>query len=205
VSHGSRAGYLSEFVWDGTKDYGAYLSIPAVVDFWMNTVGLRQTREYCMGLLKAAEAMFCKAFDVAAVARGSPFMTLIRLPLFFRRRHYSGKFVQDTLHTRYSVEVPVKEIDGVLYIRISAFVNNTLADYERVRDALFDMRQLLAVKRQRETGLAAAEDATASLVEDEVLRKRGGTAAAGGAPQCGGCGIPLAAAKTRAFEDSDDE
>lgn len=42
---------------------------------------------------------------------------------------------QDRLHFEHRVEVPVKCVGGVLYVRISAHVYNTRPDYERLAAA----------------------------------------------------------------------
>lgn len=34
VSHGSGAGFVSDFVWDGCRDYAPYLGVSAALDMW---------------------------------------------------------------------------------------------------------------------------------------------------------------------------
>lgn len=46
---------------------------------------------------------------------------------------------QDVLHAQHSVECPVKCIQGVLYLRISAHIYNTVEDYHKVAAAVDDM------------------------------------------------------------------
>ena len=46
---------------------------------------------------------------------------------------------QNVLHHSYSVEVPVKFLAGRLWVRISSHVYNTLADYERLADAVLEL------------------------------------------------------------------
>lgn len=149
VSHGSRSGFASEFIWDGTKDYGAYLAVPAVLDFWRNTAGTEKARQYCSDLLLNAEQMLCAAFGTQPVQRHAPMMALVRLPKYFKRDRFTSKFVQDTLHAAYHVEVPIKEVEGLFYARVSAFVYNDMKDYEKFRDAVLDFRVKM-MKRQRQ-------------------------------------------------------
>ncbi|KAG2497474.1 hypothetical protein HYH03_004628 [Edaphochlamys debaryana] len=47
-----------------------------------------------------------------------------------------AKYVQDLLHHRHAVEVPVKAVQGRLYVRLSSHVYNTLDDYKRLADAV---------------------------------------------------------------------
>ncbi|WIA22809.1 hypothetical protein OEZ86_009760 [Tetradesmus obliquus] len=52
-----------------------------------------------------------------------------------------AKHVQDLLHSMHSIEVPIKTIQGSLYVRISAHVYNTLAEYEQLTNAVQQMQQ----------------------------------------------------------------
>jgi len=49
--------------------------------------------------------------------------------------------VQDCLHFGFNVECPVKCIEGKLYVRISAHIYNSKADYEALGAA---MKRLIA-------------------------------------------------------------
>ena len=141
VSHGAKNGFLSDFVWDGTRDHGALLALPAVVDFWYSYVGVDRVRAYCAGLKAKATAMLAAAWgtpSATGLPRGAPFMSLVELPQFFQRhsRFVTAKYIQDALHHRHRIEVPAKIIRGRLYLRVSFFVNNDMRDYERLRDAI---------------------------------------------------------------------
>jgi selenocysteine lyase/cysteine desulfurase len=189
VSHGSRSGYLSEFIWDGTKDYGACLALPTVLDFWTNTIGVENARRYSTELMTSAEALLCAGWDVKPVPRGGPFMKLVQLPEFFQGGRFSAKFVQDTLHAQYKVELPVKNVDGRLYVRISTFVNNCVADYEVLRDAILDVRTVLRKRPRYAEGAA----------EQPRPSQPNGTRV-----DCGGCGVPIGGVKAAGFESDSD-
>ena len=45
------------------------------------------------------------------------------------------------LRERYSIEVPVACVSGVLFTRISAQIYNSMQDYERLRDVVLQLRQ----------------------------------------------------------------
>jgi selenocysteine lyase/cysteine desulfurase len=47
--------------------------------------------------------------------------------------------LQDLLHSRFRVEVPVKTIQAVLYVRISAHIYNALDDYWRLASAVLEL------------------------------------------------------------------
>jgi selenocysteine lyase/cysteine desulfurase len=49
--------------------------------------------------------------------------------------------LQDVLHSRFRVEVPVKTLASTLYVRISAHVYNTLDDYRVLAAAVQQLQQ----------------------------------------------------------------
>lgn len=139
VSHGYGSGFLSQFVWCGTTDYGATLALPSVLDFW-ETAGVDKVRSYCEDTMSYAKDMLQKAFGVESVARSSPFLALVKLPAVFQeaRDHLTSKAIQDWLYHR-RIEVPVKDIAGSFYVRISVMIYNRREDYDVLRDAIKEL------------------------------------------------------------------
>ncbi|KPA85558.1 hypothetical protein ABB37_01824 [Leptomonas pyrrhocoris] len=188
LSHGAGEGLLSEFIWDGTRDYGAYLSIPAVVDFW-ETQGYDRVREYCAHLLSSAADMLTRAFHSRPVARHSPFMSLVELPVALQDELITTKFIQDSLHDIFQVEVPVKRIEGRQYLRISAFVYNTPEEYVYLREAILSIaekwiaspeRAQLQAQRDAERAKAGQVTGVAAVVPcSEKIRRQGGCGVSG--------------------------
>lgn len=151
ISHGAREGLLSAFIWDGTRDYSPYLTIPAIIHFW-EAQGLQRMRDYCSSLLRDAVEVLTSSFQSRKPARHAPFMSLVELPDALQgRRDVTAKYVQDVLHTSYRIEVPVKQIEGRLYLRISVFVYNEPAHYAFLRDAVLDFVERIR-KRPRDEG-----------------------------------------------------
>eukprot|EP00742_Colponemidia_sp_Colp-10_P016404 GILJ01018794.1.p1 GENE.GILJ01018794.1~~GILJ01018794.1.p1 ORF type:complete len:572 (+),score=79.63 GILJ01018794.1:215-1717(+) len=167
VSHGAKNGFLSDFVWDGTREHGAVLALPTIVDFWYNYVGIDKVRDYCHSLKKDAMAMLNAAWGQAqSVPRGAPFMSLVMLPPFFQNhsKFITAKFIQDSLHTKHSIEVPVKIIRGNLFVRVSFFVNNEMSDYERLRDAVLAIeREVIACLKAARAARLAKEQSLVSI------------------------------------------
>lgn len=69
-------------------------------------------------------------------------MALVRLPA--RLQQGSGtsaeaKAIQDALFAQ-QVEVPVKALGGVLYVRVSCAVYNELQDYRKLEEAVAALR-----------------------------------------------------------------
>lgn len=208
LSHGAGDGLLSEFIWDGTRDYGAYLSIPAIVDFWA-AQDVARVRDYCGNLLVAACTMLTQAFASRPVARHAPFMSLVELPDGLQDSYVTGKYIQDVLHDVYAIEVPVKRVEGRYYLRISAFVYNTPSEYVFLKEVVLDIARRWARSEERLTAAAtAAREAT-----EDAQRHAQTSASADGEekPPCderirreGGCGVSgldptLKRSKTRRF------
>jgi selenocysteine lyase/cysteine desulfurase len=166
ISHGFGAGFASEFIWDGARDYSAAVALPTLLEWW-RWVGEERARAYCRGLLVAALELLGRRWGVgthvplefyshmgciqlpaqclppgallpaapgAAAAAGEP---------LFRCTATHSKMMQDALHHACAIEVPAKTLPGPLggadsrtYLRISAFVYNSLADYERLAEAV---------------------------------------------------------------------
>ncbi|DAZ95658.1 TPA: hypothetical protein N0F65_002455 [Lagenidium giganteum] len=150
VSHGFFDGFQSAFMWTGLQDYSAWLSLPLCVEYW-RMQGVERCRQYMHDLAQAGTELLLERWSLAdelAAAKAMPAqkrhaMRLVRLPprVFgidnagaAKNTSTEAKVVQDTLHHKFKIEVPVKCVEGVLYVRISAHMYNTLDDYVRLAD-----------------------------------------------------------------------
>ena len=159
LSHGWGAGFASEWVWDGCRDYGAAVALPSLLGWW-GWVGLPRARAYCRALLRDAVALLRGRWGTEAHAPPDFYshMACVQLPLralppgALRRAGGSGaaaatpahsKLLQDALHHAFRIEVPVKTLPGPCgagdsrcYVRISAMVYNSLEEYVALADAV---------------------------------------------------------------------
>ena len=162
ISHGHGSGFTSEFVWDGCRDYSAAVALPTLLEWWQ-WVGLQQSRAYCRGLLRAAVQLLTSRWGTGTHVPEEFYshMACVQLPeaclppgallalggaeggQAFRCTSVHSKMLQDALHHGFAIEVPTKTLPGPLggedsrtYVRISAFVYNSLADYEALADAV---------------------------------------------------------------------
>lgn len=64
ISHGYGAGFSSDFIWDGARDYGAALCLPGLLRWWDAAPGggLPGARAYCRGALQEGVAILCGAW-----------------------------------------------------------------------------------------------------------------------------------------------
>ncbi|GMF18609.1 unnamed protein product [Phytophthora lilii] len=152
ISHGFFDGMQSAFMWTGLQDYSPWLALPQCLAFW-RAQGVDETRAYMHTLAQeAAELLYTRWEMPGHLAREREFpqhkrhaMRLVQLPT--SRRLCGGvvvdeenpkasstdaKRVQDGLHYLHHIEVPVKCVDGRLYVRISAHVYNCLEDFEKL-------------------------------------------------------------------------
>jgi len=184
MSHGYGAGFLSEFIWDGARDYSALLALPAALEFWRSmpafepsqnlTGSVVTTRSlphsqhsqhsplllphmaYIGALQEQASSELEAAWGVVgqgiAPTAMHAAMALVRLPesLYavlhpkcFPFTSTEAKIIQDALHDS-GIEVPVKAVQGHLYVRTSAHVYNELEDYYKLMNGVHLVEKNLA-------------------------------------------------------------
>lgn len=54
-------------------------------------------------------------------------------------KYEDAEKIQNRLFHEYRIEVPVKAVQGVLYIRISVHIYNELSDYKTLADAVISL------------------------------------------------------------------
>lgn len=143
----SRGKFLGGFVWDGCRDYSPWLTLPSALTFWdiLSDNNWDNCRSYNRQLLDNAENILKDAwllneedFACAYEMRAMSPMRLVPLPRKLRgmdTRMASDKeafALQEELHHDHRIEVPIKCIEGQLYVRISAHIYNDLDDYHRL-------------------------------------------------------------------------
>jgi len=160
LQEGSDRGYseasklLSGFVWDGCRDYSALLCVPSTLRFWTSfpqlpgqrSGGWEACRFYSQNLVSQA-CEFLKVqwglseddFAGPPAMRLGVAMVLVPLPAIVRGRNtrigqtdVDAFQLQELLHHEHRIEVPVKCLEGKLFIRISAHIYNSMEDYEHL-------------------------------------------------------------------------
>ncbi|XP_033123948.1 putative L-cysteine desulfhydrase 1 [Anneissia japonica] len=144
ISHGFGSGFNSEFMWSGLKDYSPFLVLPTIIDFW-EAVGLKKMRGYMYNLTEQAANMLVERLGTRLGAPVSMFgtMALVALPkrLYTNREvNYDlAESIQKKLSSRFSIEVPIKSIQGILYVRISCHIHNEISEYEYLAECLLKL------------------------------------------------------------------
>jgi selenocysteine lyase/cysteine desulfurase len=155
LSHGIHEPDLfSRFVWDGCRDYAAALSIPSVVDYWKRR-NPDIVRLNCKDMLRQGIQILAAKWYGDSSARDAPSwpghvtlvgfdssllspMALVCLPSRRSRSDHTStdaKTVQDYLYSQL-IEVPIKCINGKLYVRVSCHIYNELKDFEHLATAI---------------------------------------------------------------------
>jgi selenocysteine lyase/cysteine desulfurase len=151
ISHGIEQGFQSRFLWDGCRDYAAALSVPAVLDHWEHRIkvdgGIVRFRNEMNARLREAINLLSQSWHeneewerslLAPLVHHSPMMALVRLPDAVQPSPSTSahaKAVQDFLYDNL-IEVPIKCVRGVLYVRISCHVYNEIHEYQRLADVM---------------------------------------------------------------------
>jgi len=139
ISHGYERGFAAEFDWTGTRDFCGWLAVPEALDF-LAALNAARVRSHNHRLAIAAAGRIAAAWGTALDGppglHGS--MIAIRLPDALQDR--DPLQLMGDLLDRHRIVSAVAAIDGVRWMRISAQIYNTLEDYDRLRDAVLELR-----------------------------------------------------------------
>ncbi|HEX9178932.1 MAG TPA: aminotransferase class V-fold PLP-dependent enzyme [Burkholderiales bacterium] len=131
-------GFPAEFDWAGTRDPSAWLATPEAITF-LRGLGLARYREYLHRLALEAADLLATAWKVQSAAPAHLLGAMATLPLPDTLQGRAAADIHDALWEQSRVEVPVLEINGRLWVRISGQVYNGLADYEALAEAVTEL------------------------------------------------------------------
>ncbi|GAA3784934.1 aminotransferase class V-fold PLP-dependent enzyme [Streptomyces chiangmaiensis] len=137
-SWGAADPYSDRFDQQGTLDATAYLAAPTALDFVERTWGWENARRYMDDLADYAAQVVGAAFagltgvgdGAADVGMPVPGMRLVRLPDGLGASRVEADALRDRVARELGVEAAFTSFDGIGYMRLSAHVYNTPADYE---------------------------------------------------------------------------
>ncbi|WP_307129757.1 aminotransferase class V-fold PLP-dependent enzyme [Streptomyces aurantiacus] len=139
-SWGAADPYPDRFDQQGTVDATGYLAAPTALDFVETTWGWDTARRYMDDLAGYAEHVIGDAFaeltgtagTVGTVDVGMPVpgMRLVRLPAGLAGSRVEADALRDRAARELGVEAAFTSFGGIGYLRLSAHVYNTAADYE---------------------------------------------------------------------------
>ncbi|MEU8860020.1 aminotransferase class V-fold PLP-dependent enzyme [Streptomyces umbrinus] len=136
-SWGAPDPYPDRFDQQGTVDVTGYLAASTALDFVDRTWGWDTARRYMDDLAGYAEHLVGAAFaelgavpGVVDVGMPVPGMRLVRLPEGLAGSRIEADTLRDRAARELGVEAAFTSFDGIGYMRLSAHVYNTAADYE---------------------------------------------------------------------------
>jgi isopenicillin-N epimerase len=137
ISWGLDQGFSQEFDLLGTKDPTAALSAPAALEF-IGMLGANKMRHYNHTLAWEGAQLLAQHLGTRFTVPESMIGCMAAVPL----PKQAGSSFEDTFALQHAllyqdqIEIPILEVRGHLYARISAQVYNELGDIERLADAL---------------------------------------------------------------------
>lgn len=136
ISHGYGQGFLAEFDWTGTRDLSAYLAVTAALEFH-ERIGGAALRARNRALASEGAALLAGRLgtETGGGNAATNAMGLVRLPLSGNLSPARALAVRERLLDA-GTDAPVNDVDGGIWLRISAQAYNTRADYERLADLL---------------------------------------------------------------------
>jgi len=154
ISHGAnsrrtdRSRFRLEFDWTGTADPTAYLAVPEAIRYMGSLLpgGWPALMAHNRGTALAARDRLCAALGIPPPAPDSMIGSLAAVPLPPGFPPAPDGNERDPLHTvlfeRFGIEVLVFTWPALAarILRVSAQLYNTPADYERLADALAELR-----------------------------------------------------------------
>ena len=129
------AGFPKSFFSQGTDDYSSYLATPHAIRF-CESIGVEKLDAHNREVLNDAATMLQNHWGtetVVPVEISSPWMRLIQLPL----KKQLSKPECDALTLKISQELKIETVivppGDATYVRLSAFIYNEPADYEKLK------------------------------------------------------------------------
>ena len=138
ISHQFGEGFEQEFDWQGTRDFSAWLAVPAALGF-LRQLGLERVMAHNHALACWAQRLLVQGLGVepATPLDGSCItcMATVRLPDALRRFD-KVEHLQADLYAKDRIEVPIIDWGGRWWVRVSAAVHNVPEQYETLLRAL---------------------------------------------------------------------
>jgi isopenicillin-N epimerase len=129
--------WSDEFIWSGTRDPSAFLAIPDAIDFFTKAVGIDNFRRGSHALAQYARKeiidQVCRPGDLPLVPDDPAWyacMAHVPLP---RCDKYT---LQDQLWRQFGIEVPIMDLAGRNYVRVSCHLYNTPQQIDALAGAL---------------------------------------------------------------------
>jgi isopenicillin-N epimerase len=137
ISWGLDQGYTTEFDWVGTRDPSSYLAAPIAIDF-MRSLGTEAVMGYNHALAMEAARWLTTRWGGTLPCPECMVGAMITVPLpdSFPGDVETGKKLRLDLLVEDRIEAQIHDLNGRLWVRISAQIYNEMADIERLAHAI---------------------------------------------------------------------
>ncbi len=142
--------FIDEQEWTGTRDYSAYLTVPAAINF-MAEHRWDEVRMQCHTLAQQARERICDLTGLPPISPDSTdwYMQMVTVPL----PPCDPAPLKRRLYDEFGVEVPIMLWQDKPYIRVSIQAYNTQDDVDRLLNALSNLSTHTTVQPCRSTSL----------------------------------------------------
>jgi isopenicillin-N epimerase len=135
ASHGVSLGYQPAFDWTGTRDPTAILAVPAALDFF-GRPGWPAVRRHNNDLARRGAELVADRIGTSYRQDDTLAAAMRLVPLPAPLTEAEARTLETRLLAEHGIVVPVTNHGGWRWLRVSAQLYNTLADFERLGDAL---------------------------------------------------------------------
>ncbi|XP_060069218.1 uncharacterized protein LOC132549311 [Ylistrum balloti] len=136
---------VTQFCLQGTKDDSCYNSLPAAIEYIQSKGGLGRISEYNTRLIEMASNYLISLWGTSRLAIPSsmepPFLRMVCLPKIsgFGTSEEDAFSLMDILWYDYHIDVSLKSVQGLLYVRLSVQIYNCLEDYKKFGEAILEL------------------------------------------------------------------
>jgi isopenicillin-N epimerase len=123
-----------QFIWSGTRDPSAFLSVPTAIEFF-NELGVERVRERMHGLADYARGRLIEALGTQTLAPATS--SWYGAMAHVRLADGEGPPLQRLLWETYGIEVPIICWHDRRYVRVSCHLYNTREQIDRLLEALW--------------------------------------------------------------------
>jgi isopenicillin-N epimerase len=133
----SNSKFLDNHQFQGTRDYSAFLTIPAAIEF-MEKFNWKKVSKECKNITKSNATRFCELMGTQPLTDiTDDFITqLFSIPIKIK----SPEKLHDILYDTYRIQVPVLNHEGNSYLRYSIQGFNEQSDLDLLYDVLNEIR-----------------------------------------------------------------
>jgi isopenicillin-N epimerase len=133
TAYPTKSKFLEENEMQGTRDISAYLTVPAIMNFFDEN-NMQERQAACRKMILEQYPVFCELLQTKALCNMSDefLAQMCSIPITTK----NPLQLKETLYNKYKIEIPVMQRGNETYLRISYQVYNTPGDLAYLKDTL---------------------------------------------------------------------